>query len=557
MLEFHGTRRSLGEVRRVLDLINLVQAKGVSGEFFDARATALNTGNKTGYGGVKDLFVVGGKKVEVSSLIFLMHAPSCGRKLSQSAEKYTDGFFAKPGSSIPSLETLHSACSWGKFVFPARTVNKVYGPIDIGPCKGTSRTAGNYDFSSSCWGPEHGFLVEKAKSWLQANDPETYKNWKNYRRNHYIFPFVEASSCFYAGMASVGCPGGQDCFSVINQYEWLSGTFPGLNMHELSHNIGLAHSARRICDGSGTCSVSEYGDPTCIMGGASPSSGFNAAGAYVCMSAPQAYKAGWATPIAEVDYKALALGRTFTMPSMATTDQNLVRITMAPARQVDIGGFTKKTKQAAFFISYRAKNRTSAYDNGLRDDFQQRLYVHYWDETQDAVSSELSNPPQLWQVLDVPNGKGEAPVMKDDGKYRFGALSTTFEYKFGGGRIVVRITGKTQAAATVYMCFATVTKEDDASCDGNGDDDCDGLSDDEDPDCIGGGRKASPPPPPPLRSFKSPPPPPRPPPPPPPSPSPRRSPQSPPPRRSSPPPPSDPPKRKKPKNRSVRRGRLV
>ncbi|KAG2500280.1 hypothetical protein HYH03_001858 [Edaphochlamys debaryana] len=515
MLEFHGTRRSLGEVRRVLDLINAVQSKGLQGAFFETKATAQGTGNKAGYGGVKDLFVVGGQKVQVSSLVFLMHAPSCGRQLALSASQFADGFFANPSTGFASVERYHTVCSWGKFTYPPRVTNRVYGPIDIGACRGSERSMGSFDVSSQCGDREFSALMDKAKAWLSRTEPDTFRRWKEFRRIHIVFPLADTPECGFGGIADVGCPGGQDCFSLVNLRPTAPGVQPVLNMHELVHNIGLAHSGRRVCDSSGRCAVDEYGDPTCIMGRGIPT---RTTASYVCLNAPQAYKGGWANAIEEIDYRLSGqTEKTYQLPSMATTDRNFIRIVLAPTRtQVNLGGGTVKWKQAAFFVSYRAKQPGKEYDNGLNADYDQRVYVHFWDETQDAVSSELGNPPQLWQVLDVPVN-GRAPVMSagTESRYRFGALPNVFEYRDPRdprARTIVRIKSKTLDKAEVSVCYTALTRESDGgdeACTDGKDNDCDGLADDEDPDCPDSAavQRRSPPPPPPSRTFKRPPPP--------------------------------------------------
>ena len=72
-------------------------------------------------------------------------------------------------------------------------------------------------------------------------------------------------------------------------------------LHAPSTHVCLARpasaTAGTVCDAAG-CVKDEYGDSTDPMGGAGPISGDKS---YICLSAPQAYKAGWAVPLANLN----------------------------------------------------------------------------------------------------------------------------------------------------------------------------------------------------------------------------------------------------------------
>ncbi|KXZ40893.1 hypothetical protein GPECTOR_1481g664 [Gonium pectorale] len=72
----------------------------------------------------------------------------------------------------------------------------------------------------------------------------------------------------------------------------------------------------------------------------------------VCMSAPQAYTAGWATPIAALTLADLAPGvpRSFAVPPMASNKPNMVRIVVDG--QPGVPG-----AERALYISYRQVER--------------------------------------------------------------------------------------------------------------------------------------------------------------------------------------------------------
>ncbi|KAG2500297.1 hypothetical protein HYH03_001875 [Edaphochlamys debaryana] len=460
---------------RVGDLLATVRKEGLQGALFGAGpARALGPGVDGPPPSIVDMLPQ--RNPNVSSLVFIMHAPSCGLEMPWSVSEIERSLFkdAEAGAGnggVASLEAYLETCSWGQLRYP-RTTNHLYGPIDVGACRTSGPSMGAADLGARCGPAELEALVDRAKAWLKENDPDVHSDWKRYKTIRVMFPFREGCDPAGGDVASIGCPSGQDCVSSLNVGSQMRGELYGtLHMHQLAHSLGLVHSARRECDGS-ACSVSEPGDPSCPMGSGVPTS----PSAFLCLAAPQAYRVGWAVPLRDLRATELLPSAEFELPAMSTGPRgSFLRVAVGPVRQQSLGSM-RKMLEPALFLSYRSKRAGVPYDSGLGAELDQKVFVHYWEETQDGSPGLVSKPPLLWALLDAPS----------DSSGESNSNSSVFEYPVSsGGRLVVRMTHKTPASASVTVCYATVTRESDASCDGNGDDDCDGLADYEDPDCVG------------------------------------------------------------------------
>jgi M6 family metalloprotease-like protein len=128
----------------------------------------------------------------------------------------------------------------------------------------------------------------------------------NFDRKVYIFP--RNSQCGWAGLGVVG---------GAKTRSWINGAVSDLRTpaHELGHNFGIYHSRLLICPGSpnsGSCTRSEYGDGTDIMG-AARTSHFNAY---------QKDRLGWLNYQVSPPITTVTTSGTYTIDPFETKNQN-------------------------------------------------------------------------------------------------------------------------------------------------------------------------------------------------------------------------------------------
>ncbi|KAG2439960.1 hypothetical protein HXX76_004079 [Chlamydomonas incerta] len=530
ILDFHGTRRTLAEFN---DLTDVLAQLGVQNQV--PKAKVPKSGVKKN-GGAKDLMIIGGKPLNVTSITFFFTSSSCGINPVLTEAQIKARWYDN-GDSAPvtaSLQRYHRVCSYNKLGFyPDR--NMVFGPIDV-PCTGTQPTKGAYDLRKgkgnkvNLDGEMYG-LYDLAKAWLRTYRPEVIPQLPFLRRKVLVWPWNNQAQLLkngdlevanWAGMANMGCPGNPDPNGIVPDcLTWMNTDLPSTTIdlttlfQELGHNIGLAHSTRTVCDAAG-CAKDEYGDSSDPMGGAGPISGDKS---YICLSAPQAYKAGWAVPLADLNATLLDANSGFTdytVPSAHSTDTNYIRIAID---QTGIATTDRLRPQRAIYVSYRVAQPLGGYDSGLPKELNARVWVHEYNETANGLTANLKTPPMVLNMLDLPVADPKTKKVGPPVVPGWGPLSTrlTLPRAFGAGdSLTIMLKDKTTSAATVSLCRTTVAAEsmDDGTCNDGLDNDCDGVADGDDPDCGGAGDAKSPPPPPLAVLRKSPPPSPPPPPPP-------------------------------------------
>ncbi|GIL96737.1 hypothetical protein Vretimale_2544 [Volvox reticuliferus] len=312
-----------------------------------------------------------------------------------------------------------------------------------------------------------------------------------------VLPVEVSQNCYWSGMGSVGCTG-------TRCYSWINGRYAQdltVYMHEMGHNMGLQHSGR-----AGV--TYEYGDASCTMGQGK-----------TCYNAPNMWRLGWVSPLpgGDLNGATLEVGRPkrFVITGQSRSQQSIVRINPTWTLTGNERNSTTSTLAPVYYISLRIQEPPF---ESLSPSVT-RVYVYTSQATQ-AVNSYTRSTLQA--VLNVDN---------------------EFRAAMPYG-IVVRVNSLSSSNSSINICRANGESEAQGgsnSCFDGRDNDCDGLVDEEDPDCSGDGTQSVASPPPPAiskpRLIQPPPPSPPPPSPPPPSPSPlRRSPPPPPPRPSPTPP---------------------
>lgn len=166
-----------------------------------------------------------------------------------------------------------------------------------------------------------------------------------------VMPYVAA--CRWSGLARIGClhdarsRSAGDGFGTCGA--WINGHHDvGVYMHEFGHVMGLLHSA--ASDGYA------YGDMSCAMGSALPTSGVR------CFNAPQSYNLHWSLPILRVN--AQDLEHAATVPALAIPSLSENRVNHVQIRC---------SERESVFVSFR--NGTLG-DENLSPSMTEYVYVH-------------------------------------------------------------------------------------------------------------------------------------------------------------------------------------
>ncbi|KAG2441957.1 hypothetical protein HYH02_009751 [Chlamydomonas schloesseri] len=504
-----GTRRTLQDLSS-----GLIVTPGGRGKL------SITSFKKTSSNGGKD-FIIGNQPYNLTSLTFLMHM--CGKNLSYTRDAVNRMFFNRFATNNNyTLQRHHEVCSYNKLRFPPET-NLVFGPVAV-PCSGTVAVTSNtdnratgaqysYDFANRCGNDERYGLWELAKRWLQTNQPSIYANVRFYKRK--LLLMSEAPACGFRGMANSGC-GSSHCISWIRSTPsltddiWSKAGLPDATtiFQELGHNIGLNHAGRLYLaadsDGS-SFTVGAYDDMTDPMGGGYPDATRMTAGP-VCLSAPQAYKAGWASPIAgdesgtlsgdfELWDMAEGVNYFFNLPSMHLGDKNLIRIRMSATFSLTPNAApNNRLLQQAYFISLRQRQSArGAFDHALRPVFDSRVAVHEYNGTASAKTDNPVVVTGLRQLLTA----GIPTITQVFGSAAFNIsrvwTSPALPDKYNnpsvkGGRLTVGVERFTTATgiARVRLCRTTRTQDsitvEDCTA-GDFDYNCDGLPDSQQEFC--------------------------------------------------------------------------
>ncbi|PNH01370.1 hypothetical protein TSOC_012758 [Tetrabaena socialis] len=259
-----------------------------------------------------------------------------------------------------------------------------------------------------------------------------------------IIAIPSGTSCGGSSWGSQTCRhrGPTRCAVVAEQIP-SGGWDPTRLMHELGHTMGLFHSLLAGSD-------NPYGDTSCIMGD----------GVRTCYNAAQMSLLGWAAPAANLSAADLPPGTwvTFALPAVSADPRNHVAI-----RPTWLAG--SMGMQGTLYVSYRAP---VGCDVGLRADAAGRLQVHSFVS---GSWMDTGNITLLQATVDL------GRIWPDPASRSVGSDSL---------RLAVRVLARgplTDAVPWVRLavCRYTVAKE--TSCGDLLDNDCDGLVDQQDPDC--------------------------------------------------------------------------
>lgn len=407
-------------------------------------------------------FVVGGKPVNITSITMLV-TDLCGvqNKLTE-ANLYANYFNDFAPKNYATLENMHSTCSHNKLRFIPQN-NIIIGNVAI-PCQGVFNKQ-PYDSLNKCDSAEIYGWMNHALEFAKSKNI----NISKYKRRVLILPFMP--KCPWSGLASVGCT--SSCNTWINNAN-KDVDMPTL-FQELGHNIGLMHSNR-----NNSWQSQEYGDCTDPMGCGGPNPARKLS-TITCPNLPQQFKAGWSYPI---DQGIFDLNWSFEdglpllrdLPAAALTDMNMIRIKISDLPPYAPNPSFKTPQEHAIYISYRVRQPDPGFDSGLSDEFTHKVYIHTYNFT--VQSPPRPDPsadpfkPMLIAMLDTKQAQIKALNMR---------TAKFVKYWFTNKGLNISLLEKSNTTAIISLCSYSLTQE--TNCEDGLDDDCNGLTDMEDPAC--------------------------------------------------------------------------
>ena len=390
-----------------------------------------------GYNGKRD-FVIGDKPVNHTSITVYFQGSCRGQRLAmQDLNKYWYNDPANPRQI--TLQRSFETCSYNKLLFPP-SQNIIVGPVPM-PCQGTT-VKGPYNTETQCTDAEIYGEWEVALDWISKNRPDIFKNIRSYKRKILLAAHLVECDKQWSGLGSVGCGSGH-CLTWINMPYGGTGspTFDVSTIfHELGHNIGLQHSSRFYTDGQ----KGEYDDPTDVLGMGGFATGL------LCMTAPQAFKAGWANVVpgnGRLNFTEMApfLSYTYDLPSMGANHTSIVRVVFDR-----LSMFMERSIVVSYRATVVAKDVGAAgYDSGLNKDFNMKVYVHAYNGTNNARPDPNEVDPMILGVLDV------IPRVIRSGRIPMN-VGPQFVFDSGmkvpNGRLRVRVISTNTSHARVSLC---------------------------------------------------------------------------------------------------------
>lgn len=327
----------------------------------------------------------------------------------------------------PTLEGMWRTCSYGQALL--NRANSYVSPVIKLPCNNIS-SYGTPFSSQLCDYADFIGWSEAAMDQLvdQGIDP-----------NAYLYKAVlvpPGTACTFVGIGYIGCDFQFPCASWI-QADLFMGASRGAEQsvqslfHEMGHNQFLQHSSMVFEDGS----VDEYGDTSCAMGYCCSDR---------CMNTPHAWQLGWLEPQLINDaLLAPAQTRSVTLAAQGRTRLSGLRIEA-----------TWVQGQPPLFLGYRL---AEGPDLTLANTFTNRISLY-------TFSGLGNHSPEF--------------------SYFLGSAAVGENLTHAPTGLVFRVRAAGNGAARVDVCRRNPNgTENNATCLGGLDGDCDGLIGRQDPDC--------------------------------------------------------------------------
>ncbi|GIL84207.1 hypothetical protein Vretifemale_12896, partial [Volvox reticuliferus] len=362
-------------------------------------------------------------------------------------EEIMDLFFRTGDRRGRTLANYYNTCSYGQVTLLPKNV-KVVGPVQI-PCTGNLLTtryfnSGSNFSSNSC---NHDNLL-KWQLWLDtfaAANQRLGINPSDYHHQVMLLPkslSLKTEGCGgFSGLATRG-PSSYEK-TAINSWGrgliWWSGDSVDrleILLHEIGHTYGMAHG-----NIPGGCELRDQCDHTCTMG-AYGGQGIR------CLNAAHNWQIGWGRPFLELSNESLPYG--------------------------------KPTAPIRIPLQLSAKN-SSVVVTGAGMPVNQRLFlsVRMNDYPYDLPYSFAGDTPHL--LMHTYNGTVLSSYVAT---IHVGDLSVDSVWRDPDSDLVVRFDSwdKKTNAASVRICRRS-SRQQEVNCKNGLDDDCDFLTDIEDPDC--------------------------------------------------------------------------
>ncbi len=338
----------------------------------------------------------------------------------RASDRYTMGQLASAmWTGARSLDGLYQDASFDRLSFPPDTngdgAADAFGPFAI------NHSAASCDYSA----------------WANAADSAASASGVNlalYRHRVYVLPRYDQLSCGWAGLANVGC--GSYCRSWIAE-----GESPMVYVHELGHNLGMAHAATDP-ENDGAVNV-EYGDYSDPMG---------LSRAWHVFNAPHADQMLWFS--------------TFPGTIATVTTSGVYDLRPMAVHPLQTGGLralriAKPNSGGYYYLSFR---QAVGYDESLASTCTQGVNIHRYAGSGYGFTTFIDSLATGESFQDPANGLSVTQLARaSDGSY------ATVEVAFGcvlrAPSVAVSPASQAGLPGAVLAYSVSVTNRDGAGCD--------------------------------------------------------------------------------------------